>query len=331
MTPPSFDLPPQTRNPDGEIRSAGFELEFAGPAIEEVAGLVRELYGGEARAQNPYRWEVRTADLGSFKIELDWALLSDPDERRRLRAMVDDEETEALVERAEALIASLARRVVPLEVVTPPIPLNRLEELERLREGLRELSSEGTDSSLVYAFGLHLNPEAPALDAPSILAHLRAFLLLQDWLVERHEVDFTRRLTPYVNPFEKDFAEHVLRDGYAPSIGELIDDYLAHNPTRNRPLDLLPLFAHVDATRVFARVDDQLVGARPAYHYRLPGCRVDQAEWRLAKEWNLWVTVERLAADAPRIEAMRRAYLEQAGSTLAFLKTSWSERVAEWL
>lgn len=331
METPTFDPPPQRRNPDGETRCVGFEIELAGLPIEDAVDLVHRLQGGNVKRQNPYRYEVHTDALGAFKIELDWALLSDPDQRRRVRELVDGEEAQKLFDRAEEVVADLARKVVPLEVVTPPIPLDRLAEMERLREELREHGAVGTGGSLVYAFGLHLNPEAPSLEAPSILAHLQAFLLLQGWLSERHEVDLTRRLTPYIDPFGRDFAARVLEDGYSPSIGGLIDDYLEHNPTRNRPLDLLPLFAHLDEDRLSERVDDQRVAARPAYHYRLPSCRVDQAEWSLAQEWNLWVTVERLAADPPRLDDMRRAYLEQAGSAFGFLQTAWSDRVAEWL
>ena len=38
----------------------------------------------------------------------------------------------------------------------------------------------------------------------------------------------------------------MLDAGYGPDLGALIDDYLAANPTRNRALDLLPLFAELD-------------------------------------------------------------------------------------
>ena len=39
------------------------------------------------------------------------------------------------------------------------------------------------------------------------------------------------------------------------------------------------------------------MSARPTFHYRLPNCRVDEPDWRIAHEWNAWVTVEALAAD----------------------------------
>ncbi len=333
MTAPTFDSPPATRNAAGEMRCVGFEFEFAGPPIEDVVELVRRRQGGTVTRKNPYCYEVSTEDLGAFTVELDWALLSDSGERRRVRELVGDSgEARELVDRVEELVAGLAASIVPLEVVTPPIPLDRLAEMEALRAGLCELGALGTGESLIYAFGMHLNPEAPSLEASSLLAHLRAFLLLQDWLSQRHDIDLTRRLTPYIKPFAKAFAERVLRDDYAPSLTSLIDDYLEHNPTRNRPLDMLPLFAHIEGDRTFEAVDDPRVTARPAYHYRLPGCRVDQPEWRLAREWNLWLEVERLAADPPRLETMRRAYLELAESPLGVLTSPpWKERVEEWL
>ena len=331
MKTTTFDQPPVTRNPDGSLRSVGFELEFAGPPIEDVVDVVRRELGGDVERLNLYRYEVETGELGTFKIELDWALLSDPEQRRRVRELVDSETALELVDWVEEVVAELAQTVVPIEVVSPPIPLDRLDEMERLRSALRELGARGTGDSLVYAFGMHLNPEAPSFEPSSIQAHLQAFLLLQDWLEQRHEVDLTRRLTPYVNPFPKAYVQRAVGARGEPTLDELIDGYLEDNATRNRPLDLLPLFAHLDEERVRGRLDDPLVGSRPAYHYRLPGCRVDQEDWSLAREWNLWLTVERLAADPPRLEEMCSAYLEQAESPLRFLGTPWVERVAEWL
>ncbi|OBX33760.1 putative amidoligase enzyme [Halomonas elongata] len=38
----------------------------------------------------------------------------------------------------------------------------------------------------------------------------------------------------------------MLDPDYQPDLRTLIDDYLEYNPTRNRELDLLPLFAYLD-------------------------------------------------------------------------------------
>jgi hypothetical protein len=127
--------------------------------------------------------------------------------------------------------------------------------------------------------------------------------------MERTAVDFTRRISPYINPFPAAYARLVLAPDYPADAGRLIDDYIAHNPTRNRPLDMLPVLAHLDERRVMERVEDpHLVKGRPAFHYRLPNCMVNEPGWTLAREWNAWVDVERLAADPDRIARMARDY-----------------------
>jgi hypothetical protein len=59
-----------------------------------------------------------------------------------------------------------------------------------------------------------------------------------------------------------------------------------------------------------SRVEDpHLVKPRPAFHYRLPNCMLDEPDWRIAREWNTWVAVERLAHDTARLAEMSRDYL----------------------
>jgi hypothetical protein len=129
-------------------------------------------------------------------------------------------------------------------------------------------------------------------------------------LKRRTEVDFARRVSPYINPFPPEYVRLILAPDYPPTRQRLIDDYLAHNPTRNRPLDMAPVLAHLDRDRVHHRVqENHLVKPRPAFHYRLPNCMVDEPGWSVAAEWNTWVEVERLAADADRLAAMSRDYV----------------------
>ena len=82
----------------------------------------------------------------------------------------------------------------------------------------------------------------------------------------------------------------------------LIDDYLKDNPTRNRVLDMLPLFMFLDKDRVEAAVEDSLVRPRPTLHYRLPNSEVDEPDWSLSLAWNDWMQVEALANDAARLD-----------------------------
>ena len=73
---------------------------------------------------------------------------------------------------------------------------------------------------------------------------------------------------------------------------------------------MLPVLAHLDHDRVMNQLEDAaLVKPRPAFHYRLPNCMIDEPQWRLAREWNLWVMIEQLANDPIRLAQMSRDYL----------------------
>ena len=52
-TLPSFELPPAVHNPRGEVRKAGFELEYAGLSLEAAAVIVRHVFGGRHFVDSP--------------------------------------------------------------------------------------------------------------------------------------------------------------------------------------------------------------------------------------------------------------------------------------
>ena len=61
-------------------------------------------------------------------------------------------------------------------------------------------------------------------------------------------------------------------------------------------LEELGTLAYLDRDRVMrAAKERHLIKGRPAFHYRLPNCLVDEPDWTVAREWNTWVAVERLA------------------------------------
>ncbi len=328
---PAFETPPETKTPEGRLRRVGFELELKGLELPELARLVAREVGGEVEEENPHRYHVVDTEFGDFGVEIDWTLLSEQRLHDQIAELDPYEDFRTLTDKLEEKVAALAQTVVPLEIITPPIPLDRLAVMEDLRRKLHERGAIGTGASVAYAFGLHMNPEAPSFAAESLLAHLRAFLLVYVGLKERGDVDLTRRIVPFINPFPRAYVERVMAADYAPGRGRLIDDYLDSNPTRNRPLDLLPLFAHLDRDRVAKKVDDDLTQARPTYHYRLPGCLVDDPDWRIAREWNLWVSIERLAADEDQLGEMCASYRDESASPFDRLKASLREEVASWL
>jgi hypothetical protein len=310
----SFELPPIVHNARGDVRKAGFELEYAGLSLEAAAIIVRHAFGGGRHVvSGPSVQRVVGTRFGTFKLEIDSRLLKDRRYERPLRAMGLDPEKMGGASRVERAVAKLfAVAGVPYEIVTPPIPITDLAPLDELRRLLWQNEAAGTRGRPWYAFGMHINPEIASDEPGYIRDVLRAFLLLYPWLKRRVRVDLARSISPYINPFPEAYARLVLDPEYPADAGRLIDDYLAHNSTRNRPLDLLPVLCHLDADRVMHRVEEKhLVRPRPAFHYRLPNCLVDERDWTLAREWNNWVAVERLAHDPKRLAGLSHEYLSK--------------------
>ncbi|MBK1691807.1 amidoligase family protein [Ectothiorhodospira mobilis] len=322
----AFQPLPEPLNPEGEPRRVGIELEMAGLSLEAIAAAITRLFGGEHRADSPFKQRVTGTRFGDFGLELDSDLLKRREYLDYLEKMGVEVDRDGEPHALETALSQMAGLVVPHEVVAPPIPHDALPELDRLRRGLQEAGAKGTHDSLLYAFGLQINLELAHLDAASILRHLQAFLVLYDWLLEHSQTDLSRRLTPFVDPFPSAYARHVLQPDYAPDLEGLIADYLVHNPTRNRPLDLLPLFAHLAPEQIGAApVEHHLIHARPTFHYRLPDCRIDEPQWDLSLPWAGWVAVERLAA---RPERLRRLAENHPGAERDGLATRFKDWMA---
>ncbi len=308
--------PPAPRNARGQIRRVGVEIEFAGLPPADTAHLVRELFGGELNAVSPHRLRVDNTRWGRFVIELDTQYAHPDREALDHQAEGDDEWARhrhqlrvEFHEKTRELIGDMVTGLVPTEIVCPPVPWNELDELDRLFDALREHGAKGTDASLLYGFGLHLNPEIASPASHDIHAMLRAYLLLAPWLREQIQVDITREVLPHANPFPRDYALKVLAANYRPGLLGLIDDYLDHNPTRNRELDMLPLFAHLCPEHPHELLHSELTQPRPTFHYRLPDAQLSQPGWGAVSEWNRWVEVEKLAADRRALAKRSAAYI----------------------
>jgi hypothetical protein len=321
VAPP--DRPPRPLTDAGTERRIGVELELAGLDCDAAAAVVQRVLGGHVRRRDSFRLEVEKTSLGEFVVELD---------TRYAHAGKGDGDPSSLQLRLKDGLAEVVGTVaglwLPVEVVCPPVVPRELGRIDELREALRRAGAVGTHDSVIYAFGLQLNLEVATTEAGYILAHLRAYLLLSDWLREDIGIDLTRRVAPFVRPFPPDYARLVLQEGYRPGRGRLIDDYLAFNPTRNRELDMMPLFAALDPGRVRAAVDDELIKPRPTFHYRLPDSRIEDPAWRIRDEWRRWLHVERLADDPERLAAMSHAFLERHPRPH---EAAWVKRVREWL
>ena len=323
VTEDTFHLPPAVHNDRGGVRKAGFEFEFSGVHLNVAAMHVRKVFGGEHVIHSTFVHTVRGTPFGTFSVEMDTTVLKDKTYDKPLRAVGFDarrRDTKWL----EAAILGTFATVVPAEVATPPLPVTNLAPLDELRRRLHGSGAKGTRAGLLNAFGLHINPEIVSADPAYLLSVVRAFVLLYPWLKRRTEVDLARRVSPYINPFPPAYARLILSPDYPVDAGRLIDDYLAHNPTRNRPLDMAPVLAHLDRGRVTHRVQERhLVKPRPAFHYRLPNCMVDEPHWTVAAEWNTWVAVERLAADPERVAEMSADYLRADEPSLRPFYEKW--------
>jgi len=299
---PSFQMPPRLTTDDGRARRVGVEIEFAGLSVEEAGTIVKRLYGGELTKKSRFISQIAATSLGDFRVEID----SMPLKKQSYKAFLEKLPAgESITHVVEDVMEAVIRTWVPTEIVTAPIALEELSQIEKLRWALMAEDAAGTRKSVLYGFGFQLNPELPGLDADTMCRHLRAFLVLYDWLLAVIDVDATRAYSPFVDAFPIEYRQKLLSPGYAPDLDGLIGDYLAANPTRNRPLDMLPAFATLRKEWVLAEAKEKdQVKARPTFHYRLPNCLIDDPSWSFALEWNRWLEVERLADDRERLDAL---------------------------
>ncbi|SKA96608.1 Putative amidoligase enzyme [Paucidesulfovibrio gracilis DSM 16080] len=322
-------LPKQQTNAEGSVRKVGYELEFAGLDIEQACDVVEREFGGRRREKNRFAYRIEGSEFGDVEVEYDALALKERSYLKYLRALGLDVHEE-LVRDLDNFVARASSGLVPCEIVLPPIAITRQDVVERLRAALQRAKAKGTRTSLWHAFGLHINVEPPDLERSTIAAYLQAFVLMEDWLRSQSRVDLSRLLTPYINAFPPAYRRLLAAPDYP--AGNLLSDYLKHNATRNRPLDMLPLLAHLDPDAVFGGgVEAELVKPRPAFHYRLPNCLVDDPDWRIEQEWEQWMRVEDMAANHAARHAMGREYLVYVDSPLRRLEESWVTVSEQWI
>lgn len=294
--------PPVPVNAEGRRRTVGVEIEFGGLRSRDAAAVVQTVVGGRIIADNPHAHRVDGTPFGTFEVKLDTHYAHPQTDLGKVDALAGQKARdviEGLMRRFGAVVGDVARHWLPMEVVCPPVPWDQISMADRLLAALRAHGAEGTEDAPYYAFGLQLNPELPGADADSLRRHLQAYVLSADWLRARIGLDPLRQALPFVDPFPRAYVRLVLEPDYGPGLDALVDDYLAHNPTRNRELDMLPAFAFLRPDRVRAVISDKRIKPRPTFHYRLPNGTLSGPPDHVVREWNRWVTVERLAA-APR-------------------------------
>lgn len=279
---------PRPRDVEGAVRHVGIEVECGGLTESRVAELVAQRFGGEINETGNYERKVVGSRIGDVEVLLDTKYRNDAD-GTLARAALD-----------------LSRAVIPVEFVTRPVPPSTIPEIDALCRTLAEAGAFGTRDGLVLGFGLHLNVALAGTGIDDILPTLRAFALTEDWMRSRMQLDRSRRIMPFINPYPAALLDRLCApdaDGW--SMGDLTDAYLETAPSRNHGLDLLPMLKHLDAERVDAAVPAaRHKSGRPAWHYRLPDCRIDDPDWSIAREWARWCRLERFAADRDLIDAL---------------------------
>ena len=320
--------PPWLHNEQGMTRRVGVEIEMTGLTLEQITRIVAEQLQGKVSSKGRYERQITDSQGENWLVELDFHLLKQMGREERPSSTLGGE----LGNSAEDALAWFAESLVPFELVSPPLTLERLPEVEVIIRQLRKAGAKGSSDSLVNAFGMQLNPEVPDSRPETLTRFIKAFLCLYDWLYQRAQIDLSRQVTSYINPFPARYIKEVVAEDYWPELEQLIDDYLVDNPTRNRALDCLPLFLHLDKARVRRTTDDPLIKPRPTFHYRLPSSEIHSPDWGLFVSWNDWIQVERLAADSKRLQACCQAYRQHLDKPLDRLMGKWIQEVeSQWL
>lgn len=326
-----FILPPRINNPTGDVRRVGFEIEFGGLSLQKTAEIILSLYGGRIVKKHNFSFEVKETSYGDFALESDSRFLSKKKYDTYLRRIGVSSDS-SLNENVEKLLEKLAGTLLPFEIAMPPIPITDLQAAEKIRKKLYESSAQGISSSIFAAFGMQLNPEVPDLKVQTLLSYLRAFFLLYDWLIEESQIAIARKVAPFIHPFPQEYIDQILDPAYQPDLRQFMRDYLELNPTRNRPLDLLPLFAYLDFQLVLDYpVEKDLIKPRPTFHYRLPNSEIDDPGWSFAKEWNKWILVENLSVDSGKMDRMSADYFHFHKLSHPFPRSPWISRTREWI
>jgi len=247
--------------------------------------------GGQVEEEDPHAFHLVGSTLGRLCIERDLRHIHP----RRTAG----HPAPWLRPPASTWVGALVGGLVPRELVTEPLEPTRFGEVDRAVALLRAAGARGAGVTAFGSLGLHFNVQPASLAPEALLATLKAYLVLEDWL--RGRTLRSRALRVFgPPPFPAAYRAQVLAPDYWPDLPMLADDYLAANPTRRRGLDLLPLLLEMLGARIAGRIVDK-VKPRAVLHYRLPVAYAGQPGWSLAGDWDGWIEVERLAADGERL------------------------------
>ncbi|MEY8838761.1 amidoligase family protein [Cribrihabitans sp. XS_ASV171] len=286
-------------SPRAPVRRIGLELEFAGLSEARAARVFAEATGGSARQVGEREWACETGPFGTCRFFLDTAY---------------DEE---IVETGGKPAEKIMRQLVPVELATDPFDPADLPQFDQAVAQLREAGAVGSRNGLLLGFGLHLNVDIASRETGYLAAVLTSYALLEAWFRRAAPIDISRRLMPFVAPYPDSFIDTLaLLDPV--DLEELTEFYLRQVPSRNFGLDLLPVLADSAPETVASAVEGKPVKPRPAFHFRLPDCRIDEPDWSVMEAYDQWTMVEAVAADPDlmrRLRETRVAWASRPGLT----------------
>ncbi|MEH3147028.1 MAG: amidoligase family protein [Methylobacterium frigidaeris] len=300
----AFKTLPESRTAQGRPRCNGVEIEFMGPSARAAAEALAGELDGRLDEEDPHAFRIARTRFGEIRVELDLRL-AHPQRRRPLPPGTPPGA-------GGRWLGALLSPLVPRELITGPLPVDRMAEVDMLPAILNRHGATGRGAVAFGSLGLHFNVEPAHPDR--VLDLLKAYLLLEPRLRDETAAGggfwAVRGLPP---PFPAAYVATVVSPGYRPDLAGLARDYLAANPTRLRGLDLLPfLSARDEAGTRAALPPNEKVSPRPVLHYRIPQAHVGLPGWSLAPDWNRWVGIERLAADRTRLDALGAAWLARS-------------------
>ncbi|WP_339108682.1 amidoligase family protein [Thioclava sp. GXIMD4216] len=309
--PERFAPLPNRTGPDGTPRRIGVEVEFAGLDEAETARLAATFLGGTAQRAEGDDWKVRGTRIGDLDIYLDIAL------RKSLSGPLRD------------LGMRLGREVLPVEIVTQPLTLEQLADLSTFLTTLRERGALGSEASAFYGFGVHFNPSIAGPD--HVVRPLLAYALLEPWMRRALPIEMTRQALPFTDRYPEKLVRHLVELGPEASLPDVIRAYREATLSRNHGLDMLPVFVKLHP-EIIAASDGKggTVNPRPAFHFRLPDCRISDPQWSLDYEWRRWWLVEQVASKEAVLRQLCRDWpAEHSG--MNFLGLGWPEHVGRIL
>lgn len=322
-----FLMPPLLYNEDGSLRKAGLEIEFGAVELDECAKIIQTLFGGEIIRESSFVQEVKNTQMGDFHLKMDSRILTE----KPYETILDAIGIEANKPGMENFVENIASVVVPYEIGTPPIPITDVAVFEKLRMALQQSHAKGTRKSILSAYATHVNIDIPSEKAESLLAYVRAFLLLYPQIYQELKVYFTRKISTFIHPFPDEYINLIFKADYHPTLEQFIEDYHTFNPHRNRPLDMYPVFACLMPDLIATYKDLGNVKPRRTFHYRLPNSEVDNANWTLAEVWNTWIYVEILASKPDEIKSLCNAYTNYDKNIFQNFNQKWAEKMNQWL